>query len=288
MSLPRELRDQIYHHLWRATKLAINVQGLHLHALYNSPARHETPVSRPPPWLLTSKAILKEGIERLEFQGEIVLEARFSSSELRPSTTDVDIDTSTSPPKPSPLIDPARFRTLVLHSCSPEETFVLDQGPHRVAHQDHDGEFLRLLDPHIGALGQLARHLAACGNPPRVRALKLEFSDVDDKKRFPLAMSPLYGLAGCLPALRRVEFRVEEVVFPRQVLYPEQTVRWGLVAPDVWFAAFDDVVGELFRGGDWGGERGSFVDLEGGIAVDFLRAERERGDEDRVVDWVCV
>lgn len=85
LRLPRELRNSIYHELWKHTPLvdATVKQDLSLVLLYQTKWDWPTEFQAPPAWLRTSKMYLSEGLEELHSGSIWLLRCNFSRRSFR-------------------------------------------------------------------------------------------------------------------------------------------------------------------------------------------------------------
>ncbi|KAF2789645.1 hypothetical protein K505DRAFT_365426 [Melanomma pulvis-pyrius CBS 109.77] len=212
--LPREIRNEIYKNLWSGTKTLFSIKGIEMHAVYDGEDHSAMPLSGLPSWLLTNKTMLQEGIEELEFRGELVMQTP------EPSDT---LNNYVISNKPCMLIDLLKFRTLVLR-LSPMHP-ALDQFLQL---------YLKIKDTDNYAVKRIARYLRRA-KPNIFQELRIELSDATWLQEYSFDASVIEGLGGTMPRLEKVVVSIDD-----------QNVELG-GEPHPWFSLFEDVVETLLE-----------------------------------------
>jgi hypothetical protein len=274
LDLPRELRDMVYGYLLCDTKIIFKFLDMKIHALYDSEHHHDISASTTlPSWLLTNKTILKEGIERFQRYGEIVVELehggillnafRYPPSPYRILNKEWIFVESTAQlaakfPKRQALIDLTKFRTLVLHSSSSTISFAI-------------GSQCIFTRKNQKAIRRLAKFLRNEGQCNEFRTFNIELvANYGVDKRMLYGIHPLNELAGSLPAFQTMLFTTKEHGIDSRFDY---TLTWRLYGE--WFRLIRGLATTLFGEDSWKEEKVMDLIENESTLVNVLRVARK-------------
>jgi hypothetical protein len=238
----------VYGYLLCDTKIVFNFLGTKVHVLYDGGRRHNTPISTTlPSWWLTNKTMLKEGVERLQRYGEIIVELRRGEILLRtprhPISSYEVLDGSGMKIHKQALIDLTKFRTLVLYSPSLEVSFIT-------------GIQCGFTRKHGAAIRRLTEFLENKGQHNEFCMVKIELDSDDGVEQYmPYDMHPLAELAGVLPALQIMLVTVKDGVDPCCA------IDYACMLDDGCFRLIRELASEIFGKDGWNEEK--FLDVVG-------------------------
>ncbi|KAF2472406.1 uncharacterized protein BDR25DRAFT_392836 [Lindgomyces ingoldianus] len=117
-SLARELRDQIYHYLWREHPVYFFQFSLHIEFSYGAPNKERFSWPWLPSWLLTNKTILEEGIQQFYRQARCI-DIRLTACDARRKCTTslCACKDKCCGERPGHLLDIRRIRTIDRFGC---------------------------------------------------------------------------------------------------------------------------------------------------------------------------
>lgn len=189
LSLPRELRDQIYDSLWTSTPKISLLDHPSMGRIIASYKSLPTPETALPSWLLTSKQVLSEGTEQMIRHGTWIVRLRSEYDASRMGS----------------VLSPVLARRLTVTLTQPLE------GPRpRWPHVVQDA----VLRPSKENAACLEGVMAQVSASNRARDVRLVLELVREERDARIDLSPL-EVAGCLrPGLKRLE-----VVVMREQIY---------------------------------------------------------------------
>ncbi|KAF2266300.1 hypothetical protein CC78DRAFT_542551 [Lojkania enalia] len=290
---PREIRDNVYKHLWHDTKLSIAFAGMSLFILYDGGYRHYTPTyAGLPIWLLASRQTLREGLAELEVHGELVLEPSTSSPEAlrttpHPEDEGIDSGLLAQPPdslsfadeqqhmlylqereaynatrqRANALLVVRNFKTLSIHGVG-GNTFVTEQIVDRAKYQYVN--VTRFNGSHVRAIWTCLSALTADRERlPGIEKVVIEVAADENLREHALGVGPLFWIADLGKGLLKLDMRVEDELGVDR--YAEA---------DSWFKEFS-VLAMGLLGEGCRVEKSSFLDQDMGVCVDMFKAGRK-------------
>jgi len=245
MSIPREVRDEIYSYLWGTTKITFEFHDLPYHAVSAGTDWCTEPTSPGlPTWLLTSKTMLSEGLYTLHRCGKLVHEANLDT--LLPFICKL------SPcPRPYPLLIPAEFSSVLFCFQMSFGCFVISEDA-----VEYEGHNLG-----TGFYALILHMLKSKANA--IRAIEVEMHEEYCCERPVPRMSVLAGLLKTSPLLDKFSVKLVGNLF-------------SVDAPtslEVWLKKFDRLAEVVFGTGR---KVQAGRDLKDGVTnVDWFYASKE-------------